>query len=97
MPPYIAVYVLQPPREAHLCVKFVGVMIARIGGVHRALGVLPDIELGFVADGGVPPFGQMAAWSGFKVEAPVELRHHIVHPSLVGPEEDVGVEVVVIL
>ena len=74
--------------EHHLGVKLIA--------IHRPPDMLPHDQLS-VLYMARPPEYQLSVVSYLMSHIPVDLRHHIVHQPLPVPEEDIGVEIVIVL
>ena len=70
--------------------------ILQVGSLHCALYVLPDDEYA-IRGMSCPPLDERFVVGRLVSDFPINLRHQIVHPALFHPEEDVGIEVVIVL
>ena len=96
IPQHGSLHVSQLAVQSVFGVHLVGLRIVQVGGLHRALNVLADIQWALAAIL-VPPFYQRLIVGGLVAYFPVDLRHTVVHPSFLHPQQDVGIEVVVVL
>ena len=73
-----------------------GLGILDISVFHRTLNVLSNEEW---ACGGisVPPLDQFSIICSLVSNLPIQLWHAIVHPTIVDPQKNVGIEIVVVL
>ena len=64
--------------------------------LSRTLHVLADIEVG-VADVVVPPVNQLVVVCRLVANLPIDLGYAVVHPPLLVPQQDVGIELIIVL
>ena len=82
--------------EFELRVHLIDRRIVQIGLRNRAFDVLSDVE-GTSGSMFCPPTQEAIVVGAGVSDGPVELRHDVVHPTLADPEQDVGIQVVVVL
>ena len=95
-PPAVALNVGQTACDGYFVSQFVGVARVGVGSFHGGFHRLAYVHVSAVGVI-VPPSVECSRRGSFVVEFPVELRHHIVHPSLFGPFEHIGIECIVVL
>ena len=96
IPQHGAVYVPHLVVQPALRRQLVYVPVVQVGVFSRTLNVLADVQVAF-AGILVPPLYERLVVGGLVSYLPVDLRHAVVHPSVVDPHQHVGVQVVVVL
>ena len=94
-PETVAPHVVEVAAQLHLVVQLC-VDGIHVGSIHGAHHILPDIEVPTVGMV-VPPIDKRLDTSRLVADLPIELRQHVVHPTVTGPQQHIGIELVVVL
>ena len=70
--------------------------MGRIRKLHRALDILSNIERTLAREP-VPPCDERLVISCRMADLPIDLRHTVVYPAIVDPQQHVGIKIIVVL
>ena len=82
--------------QTHLCCLLVSVRILQIGIFNCALYILANNQRTCCCML-APPLNKCGVISSLMTNLPIELRHAVIHPTVVYPQQDIGIQIVVVL